>query len=81
MLFNLLKYFSAVTFLEYWKRKNASLAHHWDVLGFEEEEVCFITIMLLCCCTNFIITVICDKKDNVNHIANLFTLVYVYTHH
>ena len=30
---------SAVTFLEYWKRKNASLAHHWDVLDFEEEEV------------------------------------------
>ncbi|XP_041377832.1 anoctamin-7-like [Gigantopelta aegis] len=29
--------FWAVTFLEYWKRKNASLAHHWDVLGFEEE--------------------------------------------
>ncbi|KAL5013614.1 hypothetical protein ScPMuIL_007884 [Solemya velum] len=30
--------FWAVTFLEYWKRKNASLAHHWDVLDFEEEE-------------------------------------------
>ncbi|KAL8574872.1 hypothetical protein ACOMHN_044894 [Nucella lapillus] len=30
--------FWAVTFLEYWKRKNASLAHHWDCLGFEEEE-------------------------------------------
>jgi len=29
--------FWAVTFLEYWKRKNASLAHHWDCLGFEEE--------------------------------------------
>ncbi|XP_048241340.1 anoctamin-7-like isoform X3 [Haliotis rufescens] len=29
--------FWAVTFLEYWKRKNASLAHHWDVLDFEEE--------------------------------------------
>eukprot|EP00058_Branchiostoma_floridae_P028493 XP_002613984.1 hypothetical protein BRAFLDRAFT_67435 [Branchiostoma floridae] len=28
----------AVTFLEYWKRKNASLAHHWDVMDFEEEE-------------------------------------------
>lgn len=28
----------AVTFLEYWKRKNASLAHHWDCLEFEEEE-------------------------------------------
>lgn len=30
--------FWAVTFLEYWKRKNARLAHHWDVLGFEEEQ-------------------------------------------
>ncbi|XP_060064106.1 anoctamin-7-like [Ylistrum balloti] len=30
--------FWAVTFLEYWKRKNASLAHHWDVMDFEEEE-------------------------------------------
>ena len=25
----------AVTFLEYWKRKNASLAHHWDCMGFQ----------------------------------------------
>ena len=30
---------TAVTFLEYWKRKNASLAHHWDCLDFEDEEV------------------------------------------
>ncbi|BFZ23683.1 hypothetical protein BsWGS_26722 [Bradybaena similaris] len=30
--------FWAVTFLEYWKRKNASLSHHWDCLDFEEEE-------------------------------------------
>ncbi|KAG1673584.1 Anoctamin-7 [Nymphon striatum] len=30
--------FWAVSFLEYWKRKNASLAHHWDCLDFEEEE-------------------------------------------
>ena len=30
--------FSAVTFLEYWKRKSASLAHHWDCMGFQEEE-------------------------------------------
>ena len=26
---------TAVTFLEYWKRKNASLAHHWDCMGFQ----------------------------------------------
>ena len=32
-------FFVAVTFLEYWKRKNASLAHHWDCLEFEIEEV------------------------------------------
>ncbi|XP_077998551.1 anoctamin-7-like isoform X2 [Glandiceps talaboti] len=30
--------FWAVTFLEYWKRKEASLAHHWDCMDFEEEE-------------------------------------------
>jgi hypothetical protein len=26
---------SAVTFLEYWKRKSASWAHHWDCMGFQ----------------------------------------------
>lgn len=30
--------FWAVSFLEYWKRKTASLGHHWDCLDFEEEE-------------------------------------------
>uniref|UniRef100_A0A8C5MDN0 Anoctamin n=1 Tax=Leptobrachium leishanense TaxID=445787 RepID=A0A8C5MDN0_9ANUR len=30
--------FWAVTFLEYWKRKNATLAHHWDCMDFQEEE-------------------------------------------
>lgn len=29
---------AAVTFLEYWKRKSASLAHHWDCMGFKDEE-------------------------------------------
>uniref|UniRef100_A0A671RR90 Anoctamin n=1 Tax=Sinocyclocheilus anshuiensis TaxID=1608454 RepID=A0A671RR90_9TELE len=28
----------AVTFLEYWKRKNATLAHHWDCMDFHEDE-------------------------------------------
>ncbi|CAM4679351.1 unnamed protein product [Leuciscus chuanchicus] len=28
----------AVTFLEYWKRKNATLAHHWDCMNFHEDE-------------------------------------------
>ena len=27
-----------MTFLEYWKRKNASLAHQWDCMGFQEED-------------------------------------------
>ena len=31
-------FLAAVTFLEYWKRKSASLAHHWDCMGFQEEE-------------------------------------------
>lgn len=30
--------FWAVTFLEYWKRRNATLAHHWDCMDFQEEE-------------------------------------------
>uniref|UniRef100_A0A4W6BN82 Anoctamin n=1 Tax=Lates calcarifer TaxID=8187 RepID=A0A4W6BN82_LATCA len=30
--------FWAVTFLEYWKRKMATLAHHWDCMDFHEEE-------------------------------------------
>ena len=36
--------FAAVFFLEYWKRKEITLAYQWDVLGFEEEEVCHIRI-------------------------------------
>ncbi|XP_069040094.1 anoctamin-7 isoform X2 [Lepisosteus oculatus] len=28
----------AVTFLEYWKRKSATLAHHWDCTDFREVE-------------------------------------------
>ncbi|XP_077965632.1 anoctamin-7-like [Styela clava] len=30
--------FWAVLFLEYWKRKNASLAHHWEVMDYHEDE-------------------------------------------
>ena len=29
---------AAVTFLEYWKRKCATLAHHWDCMDYQEEE-------------------------------------------
>ena len=34
----IIRVYLAVTFLEYWKRKSASLAHHWDCMGFQEEE-------------------------------------------
>ncbi|KAK6303538.1 hypothetical protein J4Q44_G00259920 [Coregonus suidteri] len=36
--FSVLMSFWAVTFLEYWKRKMATLAHHWDCMDFQEEE-------------------------------------------
>jgi len=32
-------FLSAVTFLEYWKRKTADLGHRWDCLDFQDEEV------------------------------------------
>ncbi|XP_072334386.1 anoctamin-7 isoform X2 [Scyliorhinus torazame] len=38
VFFSIFMSFWAVTFLEYWKRKNATLAHHWDCINFEEEE-------------------------------------------
>ena len=31
-------------FLEYWKRKEVTLAYQWDVMGFEEEEVLCIRL-------------------------------------
>lgn len=39
VLFSVFMSFWAVTFLEYWKRKNATLAHHWDCMDFHEDEV------------------------------------------
>jgi len=30
---------AAVTFLEYWKRKNASIAYNWSCYNMEEAEV------------------------------------------
>jgi len=30
----------AVLFLEFWKRRQFVLEHEWDVLGYEEAEVC-----------------------------------------
>ncbi|XP_015268066.1 PREDICTED: anoctamin-7 [Gekko japonicus] len=38
VFFSIFMSFWAVAFLEYWKRKNATLAHHWDCLDFQEEE-------------------------------------------
>ena len=31
-------YFTAVFFLEFWKRKEITLAYQWDCLGYESEE-------------------------------------------
>uniref|UniRef100_A0A8C5WT35 Anoctamin n=1 Tax=Laticauda laticaudata TaxID=8630 RepID=A0A8C5WT35_LATLA len=38
VFFSIFMSFWAVTFLEYWKRRNATLAHHWDCMDFQEEE-------------------------------------------
>uniref|UniRef100_A0A665X608 Anoctamin n=1 Tax=Echeneis naucrates TaxID=173247 RepID=A0A665X608_ECHNA len=38
VLFSVFMSFWAVTFLEYWKRKMVTLAHHWDCMDFHEEE-------------------------------------------
>ncbi|KAM9299553.1 anoctamin-7-like [Gastrophryne carolinensis] len=38
VFFSVFMSFWAVTFLEYWKRKNATLAHHWDCMDFQEDE-------------------------------------------
>ncbi|XP_030393152.1 anoctamin-7-like isoform X2 [Gopherus evgoodei] len=38
VFFSVFMSFWAVTFLEYWKRKSAMLAHHWDCMDFQEEE-------------------------------------------
>uniref|UniRef100_UPI00358E7897 anoctamin-7 isoform X1 n=1 Tax=Myxine glutinosa TaxID=7769 RepID=UPI00358E7897 len=38
VFFSIFMSFWAVTFLEYWKRKNATLAHLWDCMDFQEEE-------------------------------------------
>ncbi|KAJ6656874.1 hypothetical protein lerEdw1_003205 [Lerista edwardsae] len=38
VFFSIFMSFWAVTFLEYWKRRSATLAHHWDCLDFQEEQ-------------------------------------------
>ncbi|MBN3294663.1 ANO7 protein, partial [Polypterus senegalus] len=47
VLFSVFMSFWAVTFLEYWKRKNATLAHHWDCMDFQENELCIVMIFLV----------------------------------
>lgn len=36
--------YAAVTFLKHWKQKNSEIAHRWDLLEFEEEEVIIFVI-------------------------------------
>ena len=31
--------YTATTFLEFWKRRQAEIAYEWDLLGYEDEEV------------------------------------------
>lgn len=39
VFFSIFMSFWAISFLEYWKRKMITLAHHWDCMEFHEEEV------------------------------------------
>lgn len=39
VFFSIFMSFWAISFLEYWKRKMVTLAHHWDCMEFHEEEV------------------------------------------
>uniref|UniRef100_A0A4X2L7R0 Anoctamin n=1 Tax=Vombatus ursinus TaxID=29139 RepID=A0A4X2L7R0_VOMUR len=38
VFFSIFMSFWAMAFLEHWRRKNATLAHHWDCADFQEEE-------------------------------------------
>ena len=62
-------YITAVTFLEYWKRKNASLAHHWDVSDYEEEEVRFRKWSYLPYTQCFLFSAWFNYKENVYWIS------------
>lgn len=54
-------FLTAVFFLEYWKRKEITLAYQWDVLGFEEEEVLYMRLNDF-----FMYSITCLK----NHLSN-----------
>lgn len=36
----------ATVFLEFWKRRRAVIAYDWDLIDWEEEEVCIIYLNL-----------------------------------
>ncbi|XP_006145308.1 anoctamin-7 [Tupaia chinensis] len=40
VFFSIFMSFWAMAFLEHWKRKSATLAHHWDCSDFRDEEEC-----------------------------------------
>ncbi|XP_054996598.1 anoctamin-7 [Sorex araneus] len=40
VFFSIFMSFWAMAFLEHWKRKSTTLAHHWDCSDFREEEEC-----------------------------------------
>ncbi|XP_059875178.2 anoctamin-7-like [Delphinus delphis] len=40
VFFSILMCFWATAFLEHWKHKSTTLAHHWDCSDFQEEEEC-----------------------------------------
>lgn len=48
VFFSIFMSFWAISFLEYWKRKMVTLAHHWDCMEFHEEEVSRSFICLHC---------------------------------
>lgn len=68
VLFSVFMSFWAVTFLEYWKRKMATLAHHWDCMDFHEEEVShsFLSHLLSVrkCLSRSAMYLILDKNRN-----------------
>ena len=33
-------FYIATFFLEHWKRKQSEMQYDWDLIGFEDEEVC-----------------------------------------
>ncbi|CAG01735.1 unnamed protein product, partial [Tetraodon nigroviridis] len=48
VFFSIFMSFWSVSFLEYWKRKMVTLAHHWDCMEFHEEEVSQSFICIYC---------------------------------